>query len=271
MVLRVIGVSFFFIALFTLSGVAIGAAGVLLGAWGMPTLAIMGTAFFLFSILLIAVAYSYSAGIILRKYKAKPSDGKELNDIVERMALNAKITAPKAYVLPIDLPNAFSVGGGKNTAVCVTEGVLSMNKGEIENIVSHEIWHIANGDARVHSFVSVIAAVLRLTGIFVPLAILTIRLGISELVDYKADYYATRFSGKPRDLASALNKISETARHNPMHGSPAFGSIWIVNPFKCEGLGRRFCAQPPTARRTKRVDEMAHEGMPETPEVTEVD
>jgi heat shock protein HtpX len=270
MVMRVIGVSLFFIALFTLAGVLIGAAGVLIGFWGMYVLVFLGEAFFLISVLLIAVAYHYSPAIILKKYRAKPSDKKELNDIVEQMATNAKIPTPKAYVLPLDVPNAFAVRG-KDAVVCVSEGVMSMNKGEIENIVAHEIWHIANGDVKIQQFASFIAAALRLTVIFIPLAVFTLKLGISERIEFKADYYATRFSGKPRDMASALNKISETARQNPMHGSPAFESIWIVNPFRREGSGRWFYTHPPTARRTKRVDEMAHEGMPEVPEATEVD
>lgn len=270
--LRVIGVSLFFIALFTLTGFVIGAAGVFFGLWNMQILAVVSMIFAMISILLVAAAYHYAPSVILKKYKAKTSDKKEINAIVDKMAINAKIPTPKVCVLPIDVPNSFIVGRNRNdTTVCVTEGVLSMNKGEIENIVAHEMWHVYNGDYKIQQFVSVVAAVLRKTGIFIPLAMLTVRLGLSERVEYRADYYATRFSGKPRDLASALNKMSETARQNPMHGSPTYESIWIINPFKREGHRRWYYTHPPTVRRAKRVEEMTHEGMSEVPEATEVD
>lgn len=262
---KVIGIALFLIALFT----AIGAlAGFLLS--GFPGLLLLGGVLFLLSLALVSIALLHSPSIILRRYKAKPSENKKLNDAVGQMAMNAKIPVPKVYILPMEVPNSFAVGRGKgNAAVCVTEGLLTLNDGEIESIVAHEIWHIANDDIIVQEFVSVLAAVFRLTVILIPLAVFIIKLGLSERIDYRADYYAARLAKKPKDLASALSKMSETARQNPIHGSPAYESIWAVNPFRREGTRRRFYVHPPTARRKKRAEDMEHEIMPETYEGTE--
>lgn len=264
MLLKVIGIALFFTLVFTAIGFLIG------GLFGAQAALISGTTFFLASLVINAVAYWYSPGIILRRYKAKPSDDKEFNDIVEKVALNAKTPKPKAYVMPIDVPNSFATGRGEKAAVCATEGLLSMNRGEIEGVVGHGMLHIKDGDTLVQDFVSVLANMLHYTVVLTPLAVLILKISLNPTREYAADYYGSRFSKKPKDMAAALNKMSETARQNPMHSSPAFESIWIIDPFRRDGLPSWFSTDPPTARRVKRLDEMVHEGMPEPPEATEV-
>jgi len=262
---RVLALFGFFTVIFTVIGAIIGNL-----IWGFKGLLFLGALFFLISLVINFVSYLYSPKIILRGYKAKLSKDKGLNEMVERLAINAKITKPKVYVLPIDVPNSFATGGGRETAVCVTEGLLNMTKGEIESVVSHEMWHIANNDILIQNVTAVVANILRSTIVFIPLAIFLVKLSISEEREYRADYYGSRFSGKPGDMASALNKINEIARHNPMESSNAFECLWTVNPFKREGIASAFSTHPPTARRVKRVEEMEHEGIPEPPEATEV-
>lgn len=263
---RVLALFGFFIVIFTAIGILIGNL-----IWGFRGFVFLGVVFFLISLAVNSISYLYSPNIILRKHNAKPSKDKELNEIVDRLAINAKIPVPKVYILSIDVPNSFATGRGKETAVCVTEGLLNMNKGEIESVVSHEIWHIANKDILIQNVTAVIANILSSTIVLIPLAIFLVKLAISEGREYRADYYGLRFSRKPKDMASALNKINEIARHNPIESSKAFECLWIVNPFKREGITGVFSTHPPTARRVKRVDEMEHEGIPEPPEATEVD
>jgi heat shock protein HtpX len=264
MVFRAVGVSLFLIALSTLVGAFAGL--ILAGLLGLVFLAI---ALFALSAIFLALVWLYSPAIILRKYGAKPSENKELNKMVEDMAVNAKIPVPRVFIMPIEPPNAFAVGRGKKAAVCVTEGLLSLNKGEIESVVAHQVWHIYNGDTPVQQTVSVIAWIFRLTVILIPLAVFIVKLGLSDRIEYRADYYAARLAKKPGDMASAIAKMSDTARKNPMKGSPAFESIWTVNPFRREGVRRWFYTHPPTARRKKRLDDMIHEGTPESYEGTE--
>lgn len=264
---RVLALFGFFTAIFTAIGLLIG--GII---WGFRGLVFFGVLFFLVSLLVNCVSYLYSPKIILREYKAKPSKNKDLNEMVDRLAINAKIPKPEVYILPIDIPNSFATGRSKEKAsVCVTEGLLNLNKGEIEGVVSHEIWHIANNDILIQNVASVVANILYSTFVLIPLAIFLVKLTITGEREHRADYYGSRFSGKPKDLASAINKINEIVRQNPMGRSPAFESLWIVNPLKRGGLEGMFSTHPPTARRVKRLEEMEHEGIPEPPEATEVD
>ncbi len=263
---RVLALLGYFTVIFTVVGLLIGNF-----IWGFEGLVLLGGVFFLISLIVDSVSYSYSPKIILGKYKAKPSEDKDLNEMVEGLAINAKIPTPKVYILPVDVPNSFATGRGKEAAVCVTEGLLNMNKGEIKSVVAHEIWHIANNDILIQNVASVIANILYSTFVLSPLAIFLVKLSITEEREYRADYYGSRFSGKPKDLATAINKINETVRQNPMGGSPAFESLWIINPFKREGFKGAFSTHPPATRRVKRLEDMEHEGIPEPPEATEVD
>jgi heat shock protein HtpX len=266
MVFRLVGISLFFVAVFAVIGFGIGSL------WDSQTAYILCLAFLAVAVMLMAAAYVYASDIILRETKAKPSESTELNGIVEMMAMNAKIPVPRVFVIPNEQPNSMSTGTSRSNAiVCVTQGALGMNRGEIEGIVAHEIRHIANEDIMVQNFAVVVAWLLHKTRLFTPIALAVVRLSLSEGREYAADYYGSRYSGKPRDMATALNKMSGVARQNPIRGSPAFESLWIINPYKREGMGFAFSTHPPTARRTKRLEEMHHEGMPEVPEATEVD
>jgi len=264
MLIKVIAIALFF-TLFC------SAVAFMVGSLLSPETAIFtGLIFFVISLLVSAATYKLSAGIILRRYKAKPSEDEKLNNMVEGLALDANMPVPKIYILPFDMPNSFAAGHEKNAAICVTEGLLAMNKGEIEGVVSHGLWHIRNGDTMVQDFVSVMAHMLYCTIVLIPLAVLIVKISLNPVREYTADYYGSSFSKKPKDLASALRKMSEAARQKPLKGSPAFESIWVIDPFKREGINLWFSSDPPTARRAKRLDDMVHEGMPEPPVVTEV-
>jgi len=272
MATRTAGIALLFIAVATAIGFVIDLIlSGMSGLFGLNGIVFFSLLFFLLSLLLSAAVHLYATGIIIRRYHAKSSEDKDLNGMVDRMAVNAKIPTPKVYIAPIDVPNAFATGRGDKASVCVTEGLLSLNTGEKESVVAHEIRHIANSDTLVQDFAVVLANILRYTVVLIPLAIAILKFSLSERREYHADYYGSRLSGKPADMASALGKMSETARQNPMSGSPAYESIWTIDPFKREGLARMFSTHPPTARRAKRLEDMIHEGMPEPPEATEFD
>jgi len=277
--------------------VAIGfAIGGYLG--GLGGAMFFGTAAFALALVINFVSYWYSAGIVLKIYRAKPTNDKELNEMVDDLALNAKIPKPKVYVISKDVPNAFATGRSKKKGIiCVTEGLLTLSKDEIKGVLGHEIAHIANNDILIQTVAAIVAGTvsylaqigywsmffsggqrrdsgsligLLLVIIFAPLAALLIKLAISRTREYNADYYGARFSKNPGALASALKKISEIARNSPIKGSVSTENLWIVNPFKRDWFVSLFSTHPPIARRIKRLDDMSHEGMPEPREATEI-
>jgi heat shock protein HtpX len=76
-------------------------------------------------------------------------DERWLVETVHRLARTAGITTmPEVAIYPSAELNAFATGPTKNRAlVAVSEGLLaSMNKGEIEGVLGHEMSHVANGD-----------------------------------------------------------------------------------------------------------------------------
>ena len=79
-----------------------------------------------------------------------PSNNVEkwLLDTVERQSKIVGIKMPEVAIFPSPQMNAFATGASKNKAlVAVSQGLLdSMNQGEIEAVVGHEISHVANGD-----------------------------------------------------------------------------------------------------------------------------
>ena len=79
-----------------------------------------------------------------------PSNNLEkwLLETVEKQAKIVGIKMPEVAIFPSASMNAFATGASKNKAlVAVSRGLLdSMNQGEIEAVVGHEMSHVANGD-----------------------------------------------------------------------------------------------------------------------------
>ena len=247
-----------------------------------------------FSIILNLVTYWFSSDIILKAYKAEKNKDKTIDKIVENMAREAKIPKPKVYIIKNDIPNAFATGRNPNNAVvALTEGLLVLNKEEIEGVIAHEISHIKNRDVLVSTIAAVIAGGISFIAqigywslllddnnegstlgmiliiLFAPLAAFLVRMAISRSMEYKADYSAVQMTKKPKALASALRKISDVARSKPMRGLSATSHMFIINPFKRDFFNNLFSTHPPIARRVKRLEDMYHEGIP-TPPVIEV-
>lgn len=249
----------FFSALVTAAGILLGYLSGLRG--GMVT---FGISFLVFSLVIDLAVHRYSASAIMKRYGAKPCKSKKIEKIVEKTAVNMRVSpAPEVHVLPIDVPNAFSCGEPGKSAVCLTEGMLDLNEGEIESVVSHEMWHIKNKDTLLQNSTSFLSHILCKSVILVPFAVLLIKTAMAQEREFRADYYGYRFSKKPNDTESALKKVNEVALHNPMEGSKAFECIWFVNPFERKGLAGIFSTHPPTARRYMRIKQMHHEGIPE--------
>lgn len=223
------------------------------------------------------VSYWYSDKIVLSMYRAKKSDNKSLNEMVEKLAKKAEIPKPKTYIIDTDAPNAFATGRNpKHAAVAVTKGLLEhLNDKEIEGVLAHEISHIKNKDTLIQTIAATIAGAISwlaylfyfgdernrsglsfiLLFILAPLAAALVRMAISRNREYLADRTGAMLSD-PLGLASALRKISDAAKHIRLRGNNATSHMFIVNPFTSGSLINLFSTHPPVELRIKRLQEM---------------
>ncbi|MBU0899147.1 MAG: zinc metalloprotease HtpX [Nanoarchaeota archaeon] len=259
----------------TLTGILLAVGWFVGGIFGM-TLALI------LALVLNFVSYWYSDKIVLKIYKAKPSDDVKLNSIVFRLAKEAKIPAPRVYTVPTKVPNAFATGRNKkNAVVAVTDGLMSLDDNEMEGVIAHELGHIKNNDmltsavaATVAGAISYLAHIgywsmfagdsrgqsniigLILMIVFAPLAALLVRMAISRNREYEADKTSALLTKNPAGLASALRKIEAIAKNYPLRGSNATSHMWIANPFKRDSFGNLFASHPPMEKRIERLEEM---------------
>ena len=237
----------------------------------------------LIAIVINGITYWYSDTIVLKMYRARPSDNKGLNELIADLAQEAKIPTPRAYIIPMGVLNAMATGRNpRHSAIAVTEGLLRhLDKGELKAVLAHEMGHIKNRDVLVGTLAATIAGAIAYLAqfayfsmffgnnregnpigiiiiiIFAPLAAFLVRLAISRKREYKADYTGAVLTKKPHDLASALKKISQVAAQHPLrHGSSATSHLWIVNPFKSDWFSGLFMTHPPIEKRIEILESM---------------
>lgn len=224
------------------------------------------------------VAYWYSDSFVLRLYNAKPAgkDYPDLDSSLEKISKKADIPKPKLYLVNMNVPNAFATGRSpKKSVVAVTKGLMNLSIEEIEAVISHEIAHVKNRDTLIATMAATIAGALTWLGylffygdernrnilsylllfILAPISATLIRLAISRNNEFSADRTGAMLSD-PLNLASALEKISSSAKNHPLRGNQSTSHLFIVNPFS-GSLTRLFSTHPPIEERVARLRSMA--------------
>jgi len=265
------------LALLTVLTVILLSVGFVLGG-------VIGTGVALiFAVLINFGSYWYSDKIVLRMYRAKPYDNKDVKEMVAELAQEAEIPEPALYFVDTQVPNAFATGRGPgHAAVAVTKGILELDKEELRGVLAHELSHVKNRDTLISTMAATIAGAISFLAqigyfslffggerkgegniiglililVFAPIAALLVRLAISRSREYKADLTGAMMTKKPEYLASALRKIHETARSYPIKGSAATSHLWIVNPFKRDWFIGMFSTHPPVEKRIARLEEL---------------
>lgn len=256
----------------------LAALGYYFGGWEL------GILFLVVGAGLNVIAYWFSDKIALLMNRAQPLDeslAPWLYDEVREMTRRLGIPMPKLNISPSPQPNAFATGRNpSHSVVCVTEGLLqTLDPNEIRAVVAHELGHIRNYDVLLATVAAVVASTIssianivmrvRLYGnsrdrensgvggilflIVAPVAALLIQLAISRTREYAADEISAEVTGRPRDLAGALMKISDTAKRVPMSVNPSLSSLYIQNPFKGSGFLEIFSTHPRVEKRVERL------------------
>ena len=246
---------------------------------------------FIFAMVMNFGSYWFSDKLVLRMYKARPvseSEAPELHAMVKNLALKASLPMPHVYIIPGDTPNAFATGRDEHHAVvAVTEGILRiLDRDELEGVISHELTHIKNRDMLIGSIAATLAGTivmlahmaqwaaifggasrddeeggggiigLILMAILAPVAAAIIQMAISRSREYLADAGGAKISGKPYDLAGALEKLSRASLAIPMKANPSTAHMFIVNPLTRRSLMNLFSTHPPIEERIARLRSM---------------
>ena len=199
---------------------------------------------------------------VLDSTHAAPLDPRDppqrlLDNVVEEMAIAAGLPKPKVYVIPDGDPNAFATGKGpEKSSIAVTAGLLqTLNREELQAVISHEMSHVRNYDIRVMTVVAaLVGSVLLLSdwgrrglwwgggrrrdsdnggggggGLFAlvffvlwvlslilaPLIAQIVAMAVSREREYLADASGAELTRNPLALASALEKISAATGPTP--------------------------------------------------------
>jgi heat shock protein HtpX len=233
------------------------------------------------------VTYFFSDRIVLRMYGARVitrDEAPELYDVVERLARKAGLPMPKVAILPQDQPNAFATGRSPGHAVvAATRGILQLlTPEELEAVLAHELAHVRHRDMLIGTVAATLAGALGIVArsalwfgggrnreggggilglvalIVLPIAAVLIQLAISRSREFEADAGGAELSGRPRALASALQKLEAYAKRVPMpEANPATTHLFIVNPLRgAGGLANLFRTHPSTEQRVARLLQM---------------
>ena len=229
-------------------------------------------------------SYFFSDKIVLRMYRAREvtrAEAPVLYEVVESLSRRAGLPVPRVAIIPGQQPNAFATGRNpEHAVVAATEGILQiLAREELEGVMAHELAHVRNRDMLISSVAATLAgaimvlsrfglffgggdrdrgggALALLVVILAPIAAMIIQAAISRSREFAADAGGAEISGKPRALASALQKLEATARRVPLQGNPATAHMFIVHPFRGGGIGKLFSTHPPTEERVERLLQM---------------
>lgn len=252
--------------------------------------------FFVIAAVMNFVMYWWSDKFVLRMYKARiisEQDAPELYQMVDRLRQRAGLPMPTVAIAPSQQPNAFATGrNAKNAVVCCTAGILSLvNKDELEGVMAHELAHIKHRHMLVGTIAATMAGAIAMVGnivkwgaifggfgrsddgdsnpvallalaIVAPIAAMIIQFAISRQNEFVADATAARITGRPINLASALQRLEGYAHKIPMQVNPAAAQLAIINPLsggRGAGLMRLFSTHPSTEERVARLQQLQGE------------
>ncbi|MGQ9844583.1 MAG: M48 family metallopeptidase, partial [Spirochaetota bacterium] len=244
-----------------------------------------GIVAFLISFLSSILTYFFGDSLVLNMTGAVDvsdnPDYRELNEMVDTLAIKAGIPKPKVHILPERALNAFATGRDPNHShVALTQGLLQkMNPQELEAVIAHELSHIKNYDIRLMLIVSVLAGVLTtvadlfldnlffssgdddkekgqaniimliiaiIFALLAPIIALIIQMAISRRREFLADSSAVEITRYPEGMISALKKLASdnTPVQNATEGN---AHMFIDFPLKNAGgfIHKLFSTHPP--------------------------
>jgi heat shock protein HtpX len=230
---------------------------------GIYAIAVVGAGFFIFIQYLIGPAIVKAATHL---HYLKPGENPWLEETVKKLADKSGLPMPKVAIVPDSTPNAFTFGRTASSAtLAVHEGLLKqLNEEEIEGVIGHELGHVKHRDYLVVTALSAVpliafliarvsftavqfggvgrsrgkdnsgaiwlaiiaaAAISYLVYFITQLCVM----GLSRLREHYADAYSAYLTGRPRELESALTRITYGLSLSPKPPSGA-RTFYIGDP-----------------------------------------
>lgn len=218
---------------------------------------------------------------------------RRLLNVVEEMALAARVPVPKVFVLR-DEPgiNAFAAGRSpEDAAIAVTQGALQrFSREELQAVIAHEFSHVLNGDmalnlrmiAWLHGLYAITAIArqmiakrvvrgrlrdLRILLAAVAIAIVgsvgmligrVLQAAVSRRRECLADASAVQFTRNPQALTKALLKIAGSGDGARILSPAASGAAHLFfaggDASWVARLGSWFATHPPIGERIRAID-----------------
>jgi heat shock protein HtpX len=243
-----------------------------------------------FAFILAFVQYFFSDRLVLWSTGAREvsrDEFPELHAMVEKLAKEAELPMPKVAVMQTPVPNAFATGRSPSHAVvAVTDSIVRLlTPTELEAVLAHEMSHVKNRDMLVltiGSFMAMLASIVMQNAIFASMggdrraggalawAVAAVAWVISTLLvrslsryrEFAADRGSAYLTSRPRDLISALYKISGRIDYLPpeakqqVEGANAF---FIIPALSGSSLTALFSTHPPLEKRVAALEKVEQE------------
>jgi len=220
------------------------------------------------------VSYYSGASLVLLSVHARPLTADSAQhamvlDVINEMAIAARMAPPKPYLMDDPSPNAFATGRDPaHSVICVTQGLVDqMDREEIQGVIGHEMSHVADYDIRTMMMIAVMVGGIAMLSDFVyrwmffggfggrrssnndrdnqaamlvtlaviilaavaPLFSQLLAMAVSRQREYLADASSVEFTRNPRALLRALEHIAKI--ESPLkQGTAGTAHLFIVNP-----------------------------------------
>jgi len=155
---------------------------------------------------------------------------------------------------------------------------------QIRGVLAHELGHVKNHDilvttiaAMVAGAISAIANILQFSFLFggfsedednplafvgliatvilAPIGAALLQLAVSRQREFLADATGARILGTGEPLAEALETLEKGVQAVPLQVNPAVASLYIIHPFRGQGIQNLFSTHTPLGERIRRLRE----------------
>jgi len=243
------------------------------------------------AVIMAFVQYYFSDRLVLWSTRARvigADEFPELHQMVQRLASEADVPMPRVAIMQSPVPNAFATGRSpKHAVVAVTDSITRiLSPKELEAVIAHELSHVKNRDIltlTLASFMAMVAAIIMQNFLFASMfgrregnpwlivgivAIIVyfvsqlLIMALSRYREFAADRGSAYITGRPKDLISALIKISGRMEQVPSQAKQQVESanaFFIIPALSGNTLMELFSTHPPLEKRVAALEQLDEE------------